>query len=395
VKKVSRVTFAYSYIDSRQQAADRRCAAALGDSANTAKTIEISIRVLKLRCCVREDTILLKETISMLRTRLDINKIKTASTRIDPVFLNTPLVGHPALDAALGCTLLAKIELLNPIRSFKGRGTELYAETELRAGQKVVCASAGNFGQGLARAAIRRGAACTVYASENANIAKVEAMRRLGATVVLEGPDFDAAKVAARHFAEVNGVQFVEDGAEPAIAEGAGTIGLEIATQAPNIEILLVPLGNGALLAGIGTAMRHVAPQIKVIGVVAESAPAMLLSLEQGRLIETELANTIADGVAVRVPVPEALAMLRGVYDSIVAAPEAYIVRAMRLLHETLGVVVEPAGAIGVAAVLADPLRFSGQRVATVLCGGNLTAEQIRAWLCPDARGLADPALKQ
>jgi threonine dehydratase len=121
----------------------------------------------------------------------------------------------------------------------------------------------------------------------------------------------------------------------------------------------------------------------------------MLLSLERGTFIETELADTIADGVAVRVPVPEALAMLEGVYDGIVAVPEAHIVRAMRLLHEILGVVVEPAGAIGVAAVLADPPRFAGQRVATVLCGGNLTTEQIRTWLCPDAHRPAASTLTQ
>jgi threonine dehydratase len=224
-----------------------------------------------------------------------------------------------------------------------------------------------------------------VYASENANTAKIEAMRKLGASVVLEGTDFDAAKMAARHFANINNIRFVEDGAEPAIAEGAGTIGLEIATQAPGIQTLLVPLGNGALLAGIGTAVRHVAPKIKIVGVVAEKAPAMKFSLEQGKLVETDRAATIADGVAVRVPVPEALAMLEGVYDSIVAVPEAHIVRAMRLLHETLGLVVEPAGALGVAALLAHAPGFAGQRAATILCGGNLTPDGIRTWLCPDS----------
>jgi threonine dehydratase len=326
----------------------------------------------------------------MIRTRLDIENIKAASRSIDPIFLNTPLIEHPALNEALGCHLLAKIELLNPIRSFKGRGTEWYAETALRPGDRVVCASAGNFGQGLARAAIQRGAECTVYAAENANTAKIDAMRKLGASVILEGMDFDAAKVAARHFANINNIRFVEDGAEPAIAEGAGTIGLEIATQAPEIQTLMVPLGNGALLAGVGTAMRHVAPKVKIVGVVAENAPAMMFSLERGKPVETDRAATIADGVAVRVPVPEALAMLEGVYASIVAVPETHIVRAMRLLHEILGLVVEPAGAIGVAALLAEAPRFTGQRAATILCGGNLTQEGIRTWLCPQfLQGLA------
>lgn len=314
---------------------------------------------------------------------IEIDRIQTAATAIDPVFLDTPLVGHPPLDAALGCTLLAKVETLNPIRSFKGRGTELFAATELRPGDRVVCASAGNFGQGLARATVRRGAECMVFAAINANPLKVEAMCRLGATVRLEGADFDAAKAAARAFAAEAGLRFVEDGREPAIAEGAGTIGLEIAARARDLEAVLVPLGNGALLAGIGAAFRHAAPGVEVLGVVAERAPSMKLSLDRGKLVETAEAPTIADGIAVRVPVPEALAMLHGRQDGVVAVSEGDILRAMRLLHEMMGLVVEPSGAVGVAALLADPERFRGRRVATILCGGNLTPRQIREWLCP------------
>ncbi|WP_207480698.1 threonine ammonia-lyase [Arenibaculum pallidiluteum] len=314
---------------------------------------------------------------------IDIARIEAAKGLIDPVFLDSPLVGHAALDAALGCEVLAKVETLNPIRSFKGRGTELFAAQELRAGDRLVCASAGNFGQGLARAAVRRGAECVVFAALTANPLKVEAMRRLGATVRLEGHDFDAAKAAARLFAAESGLRFVEDGREPAIAEGAGTIGLEIASQAPGIGTVLVPLGNGALLAGVAAALRHAAPGAEVLGVVAARAPSMKLSLEQGRAVETAEAATIADGIAVRVPVPEALEMLRGRVDGILAVEEEGILRAMRLLHETLGLVVEPSGAVGIAAMLADPGRFGGQRVATILCGGNLTPQQVRDWLVP------------
>src|SRR5262245_19644158 len=160
--------------------------------------------------------------------RVDVARVLTAYTHIDSVFLNSPLFQHPALDAALGCRVVNKVETLNPIRSFKGRGAELYVATELRPGETLVAASAGNFGQGLAYAAGRRGYQCIVFAAESANTVKVDAMRRLGADVRLAGADFDQAKQAAREFAQQRGFRFLEDGAEPVVAEGAGTLGVEL-----------------------------------------------------------------------------------------------------------------------------------------------------------------------
>jgi threonine dehydratase len=312
---------------------------------------------------------------NIMNSILSIDRLLVASTHIDPHLLNTPVISHPSFDAALGCLMLAKLETLNPIRSFKGRGTEYFAATQLQPGDEVVCASAGNFGQGMARAAIRRNHACTVYAAETANPSKLVAMRHLGANVVLSGQDFDAAKLAGRSYARERGLRWVEDGADVAIAEGAGTIGLELAKDAPSAEFVLVPLGNGGLLAGVGAALRHRAPHMTIIAVVAEQAPAMKLSLEANRIIETESAMTMADGVGVRIPVPESLEMLKGMYDSIVAVSEADILRAMRLCLDHLGLVIEPAGAIGVAAVLKTPERYRDRTVATILCGSNISEE--------------------
>jgi threonine dehydratase len=312
---------------------------------------------------------------------VDIARIRQASSAIDPVFLDTPVVRQASLDEALGCALFAKVETLNPIRSFKGRGTEYFAATDVTPGDALVCASAGNFGQGLARAATKRGLTCTVFAATGANRLKIEAMRRLGADVRLDGKDFDAAKDAARAFAGQTGARFVEDGAIASIAEGAGSIGLELAVQVAELDDVVVPLGNGALLAGVGEALRHMAPKTRIVAVVAEAAPAMKLSLESGAACETPTAATIADGIAVRVPVPEALVQLRGRWDEIVAVGEADIVEGMRLAHAHLGLVVEPAGAAGLAAVAANRARFAGRRVGTILCGGNVTREQAAAWL--------------
>jgi threonine dehydratase len=305
--------------------------------------------------------------------RVDVARILTSHIHIDPVFLNSPLFQYPALDTALGCEVVSKVETLNPIRSFKGRGAELYVATELRAGETLVSVSAGNFGQGLAYAASRRGYECIVFAAENANALKVEAMRRLGADVHLLGADFDEAKQAARQFAHQRRFRFVEDGAEPVIAEGAGTIGVELTASAGNLDAVTVPLGDGALLAGIGAAIRHLAPQIEIIGVVAEKAPALQLSLAAGRTIETPDADTIADGIAARVPVPEALVLLEGLYDSIVAVTEDQILNGMQLAHQHLGLVIEPAGAVGLAGIAAYPQRFRGRRVATILTGSNIS----------------------
>lgn len=302
---------------------------------------------------------------------LDLDGVLAASTLIDPVFLHTPLQSDAGLDAALGCRLFAKDETGNPIGSFKGRGTELFAATELHAGEAIVCASAGNFGQGMARAATRRGHRCIVFAAETANPVKLDAMRALGADVRLAGNDFDAAKAAAREYAHTHELRFVEDGAEPAIAQGAGTIALELlADVAP--DVVLIPLGNGALLEGIGSVLRARLPAAEIVAVVAAGAPSMKLSLEAGHAIETEHAHTIADGVAVRVPIASRLPQLRACCDRIAAVDEAQLIAAMRLLHRHLGSVVEPSGAAGVAAILAEPARYAGRLVATVLCGKNI-----------------------
>jgi|KBSSwiStaDraftv2_1062776.scaffolds.fasta_scaffold01222_19 threonine dehydratase len=309
-----------------------------------------------------------------MNLKISLARITAAPSQIDPVFLNSPALVNTGIDGPLGCQLVAKVETQNPVGSFKGRGTELFAATALSPGQTVVCASAGNFGQGLARAAGRRGHACVVFAAENANPVKVEAMRRFGADVKLVGSDFDAAKKAAHAYASTHGLRFVEDGAEAAIAEGAGTIGLEL-LAAERFDAILVQLGDGALLAGIGTVLRELAPRLEIIAVVAANAPAMKLSLEAGHAVETEKVDTIADGIAVRVPIPGAISLLRQCCDGIVAVEETAMMHAMRLAHRDLGILLEPSGAAGIAAIIADPERFRGRRIATLLSGGNLSNE--------------------
>ena len=306
--------------------------------------------------------------------------IAAAMSVIDPVFLHTPLLRQSALDRALDAELLLKVETLNPIRSFKGRGTDLLVK-QSRDRRTLVCASAGNFGQGLARAGRLADRAVIVFAAKGANMLKVEAMRALGAEVRLGGADFDAAKDAARRFAAQKDAYYVEDGAIAEIAEGAGTMALEMSEAGLMPETMLVPLGNGALATGIGAWCRHAEPGTRVVGVVAERAPSMRLSFAAREPVSTEKADTIADGIAVREPVPYAVTCMKDTVDEVVSVSEESIVRAMRLAHGHLGLVVEPAGVVGLAAMLEHPDRWRGTRVGIPLCGGNVTQDDARRWL--------------
>ena len=313
--------------------------------------------------------------------RLSLRNIERAATLIDPVFLNSPQFECEPLNEALGSSLLLKVETLNPLRSFKGRGADFFMHDNMAnlRGRTLVCATAGNWGQAMAYVCRARGWPLVVYCAATANAFKVERMRAMGAQVRLHSDDFDAAKEEARRFCAATGAVFVEDGRETSIAEGAGTIARELLAQY-QFDTLLLPLGNGALLNGAGRWVKAHAPKVQVIGICAEGADAMAVSWKAHRLIERSAVNTIADGIAVRRPVSEALEDMQGLVDGVLLVSEDAIERAMRLVFQSAGLVVEPAGVVGVAAVIEHP-SLRSQRLATVLCGSNLTQEQVARWL--------------
>ena len=310
--------------------------------------------------------------------RLTAEGIARAARGISSVFTQTPVVRHDDVDSWLGARVTMKVESLGPLRSFKGRGGDWFMRQRAVSGP-VCAASAGNFGQALAWAARAADVRCTMFAAVRASPLKVARMRALGATVILAGEDFDAAKDATRAHALTHDIEFVEDGQALAITEGAGSIAVELA-NAVTLDTLLVPLGNGALLAGVATWMKAVSPQTRVIGIVASGAPAMLQALNGAPIDAHAPVRTIADGIAVRVPVPEALTDLHGLADDIVAVSDASIVAAMRGLIAHVGLVIEPAGAVGIAALLEASRGVYGDRVGTILCGGNVTTEQLNTW---------------
>lgn len=306
---------------------------------------------------------------------LQLDAIARAARDIDPVFRTTPQFEADALGRRIGARILLKVETVNPIRSFKGRGTDFYLHTTQPLPPRLVTASAGNFGQGLAYAARARGVALDVYAAESANPLKVARMRELGATVHLAGRDFDDAKAHAREHARREGTVFVEDGREPAIAEGAGSIAVELLSWPEPITTVLIPLGNGALLGGMGTWIRSASPATRIIGVCAAGAPAMRDSLRLGRLVETPRVDTIADGIAVRVPIPEALDYLAPVVDDVVLVSDDTMRQAMQFVLAETGLVSEPAGVAGIAALIEHAALRSSGLIATPLCGSNVTRE--------------------
>jgi len=309
---------------------------------------------------------------------ISVERILDAAKVIDPVFLHTPQYECEPLSARIGVRTVLKVESVNPIRSFKGRGADYLLHRLAAPEQGFVCASAGNFGQGMAYACRKRGVPLTVFAALGANPLKVERMRALGATVTLQGEDFDQAKDAAKESASQNGQTYIEDGRIGAIAEGAATMAVEL-SNAGELDAIFVPLGNGSLGNGIGTWQKHASSKTRVIAVCAESAPSMALSWQAGRPVDAA-STTIADGIAVRVPVADAVNLMPATVDDVMLVSDDEMRDAMRYLLADSGLVVEPAGAAGVAAI-AKRSQFKGGRVAAIITGGNLTDAQVRDWL--------------
>lgn len=299
---------------------------------------------------------------------------------IDPVFLDTPLFRCEALEPGLGCAVSIKLETANPVRSFKGRGSEVVANL-LSERAAVVCASAGNLGQALAWSGRGRGLDVTVVASRFAPATKLDRIRALGARLELVDGDHELARERAAAIARHDGSRLVEDSLDIETCEGAATIGLELAGAAAPFDAVLIALGGGALATGVGHVLKALTPQVEVICVQPLGAPAMTRSWRERRVVSTDATDTIADGVAGRHPIPQVLDDLLLVADDAVLVQEASIVTGMRLLLEHAGLVVEPSAALGIAAILEDRDRFAGRHVVTIVCGSNVDVDRYHRWV--------------
>lgn len=299
-----------------------------------------------------------------------MDAIRDARERLRGVLRATPTWASDHLTRLAGRPVLLKPEHLQRTGSFKIRGA-YNTISRLPPGVPVVAASAGNHAQGVALAASLTGHPATVFMPSAAPLPKVEATRGYGAEVVREGESIEECMVAARAFAQGRGAVVVPPFDHRDVVAGQGTIGLEIAEEAPQAEVVVVPVGGGGLIAGIAAALRAVHPSIRVVGVEAEGADAVRRSLDAGRLTVLDRTSTIADGIALRSPSELTLAHIRAQVDEVVTVSDEEITRAMLILLERLKAVVEPAGAAGLAALMGGRVGGAGP-AAVLLSGGNV-----------------------
>lgn len=305
-------------------------------------------------------------------------EIVAAQTRIAPHVLRTPLVSAGALSRALGVDVALKPETLQETGSFKLRGATnamLSLSPEARA-RGVVTASSGNHGPALACAATRLGVASTICLSEMVPENKVANVRANGGTARIEGCDYDQSLQVCMRLVADQGLTLVHPFDDAAVAAGAGTVGLELAEDAEDLESVLVPLSGGGLLAGVATAIKARMPQVRVIGVSMERGASMIASLAAGQPVEVAEVETLADALGGNIGLDNrwTFETVRTLVDDCVTVSEAAISEAMRLLFRHQGMVVEGAGAVGVAALATGAVRSSG-RVACVLSGRNVAPD--------------------
>jgi threonine dehydratase len=323
----------------------------------------------------------------------DLSDVLAARQRIAPYLRPTPLYSYPALDTLTGARIWVKHENHQPIGAFKVRGglnliSQLGADDRRRG---VISASTGNHGQSIAYAAAVFGVPAVVCVPEHANPVKVESMRALGAEVISHGQDFDEAREHCEKLARERGYRYIHSANEPALIAGVATYTLEILESQPDIDVIVVPVGGGSGAAGACVVATAVRPSIEVIGVQSEAAPAAYRSWRARALVE-DATTTLAEGLATRTAFELTQRILWERLDDFVLVPDAELTEATRIMISKTRNLVEPAGAAALAAVLAQPDRFSGRRVAIVCSGGNISPEQLMRLWPADQSGPSQPA---
>lgn len=308
---------------------------------------------------------------------VSLSDIQDAHGALQGVINQTPIVSDDVLSAQLGATVLHKAESLQRSGSFKVRGAfnamrNLSADARQRG---VVTNSAGNHAQGVALAAKEFGIPATIVMPEHAPLTKVVATRSYGAEVILHGATFDDAGAMARQLQAERNLTFVHAFNDDHVIAGQGTIGLELMAALPQASIVVVPIGGGGLIAGIATALRALGSTARIIGVQAAGCDAIRPSLAQGHPVTASHVRTIADGIAVKQPGDRTLAIIKDTVDDVVTVDDEHIAFAITHAAQHLRLIVEGAGAAGLAALLAGfvPVKPTDV-VCNLLCGGNIDA---------------------
>jgi threonine dehydratase len=287
---------------------------------------------------------------------------------------HTPLSHSRTFSEMTGADIYLKCEHMQRSGAFKVRGAGFkisrLANEQRQAG--VIAASAGNHAQGVAIAAAQNNIPCTIVMPENAPLAKVTATQGYGANVVLYGPTYDDAYQHCCDLQQQTGATFIHAFDDPDIIAGQGTLGLEMLTDLPDAEAIVVPVGGGGLVSGIAIAARALKPDITIIGVQAAGAGSCRTSLDAGSLQTLPVINTIADGIAVKRPGALTFSLIQRLVDEVVLVEDEAIINAVLLLMERCKMVVEGAGAAGLAALLSGKVQLTGKKVLVPLTGGNI-----------------------
>jgi threonine dehydratase len=305
---------------------------------------------------------------------IDLDTLEAAAALVHRVMPPTPQYCWPLLSRRVGAELWVKHENHTPIGSFKIRGGLVYLDAVRRSQpdvRGVVTATTGNHGQSIALAAARLGVDATIVVPHGNSIEKNRAMAGFGARLVEAGHDFQAAFEHATELAERENRHFVRS-YDPLLVRGVASYGLELFRAVPDLDVVYVPIGLGSGISGVIAARDSLGLRTEIVGVVAANAPAYALSFAAGVPVSTNSADTMAGGLAVRVPDPEALDIIRRGAARILTVSEAEMRRAMRILFSDTHNIAEGAGAAALAAALQERDRVAGERVAVIQSGGNI-----------------------
>lgn len=310
---------------------------------------------------------------------LDYDLILDAAQRLKKRVRRTELIHAHHFSERLGLPLYLKCENLQRTGAFKIRGALNFMTSQHRSDLAggVITASAGNHAQGVAFSADLLGVKATVYMPESTPPQKVFATRDYGAEVVLEGKNFDEACAAALLRSEQTGALFVHPFNDPLVMAGQGTIGLELVEDLPDLRNLLVPIGGGGLIAGIACAIRQTHPQVRIIGVESTAAPSMHQAIRKGCVTTVPIRASLADGIAVKTAGTETFPVVRDLVDEVVLVEEEEIAQAIVALLEKNKLMVEGAGAVGLAALLNRRVPGISGKTVALLSGGNIDVKTI------------------
>ncbi len=311
---------------------------------------------------------------------IDLKDIEKAEQRLKPILHHTEMDISATFSEMTGGQIYLKYENRQKTGSFKIRGASNKIAAMIERGEvcPVVASSAGNHAQGVAYAAKRFGIPATIVMPKAAPIAKIQATQGYGAKVVLEGDCYDDAYACAKKICDEEGAVFLHPYNDPEVIAGQGTLGLEILSDLPYVDIIIVPAGGGGLLSGVAAAVKQVNPRVQVYGVQAEGADAIARSFKEKKLVYTETANTIADGIAVKQPGDITVPLINQYVDGILTVNDNEIANAILLLLERCKQMVEPAGATPLAAVLSKKIDVKGKRVVCLMSGGNIDVSFIQ-----------------